>query len=29
VGGTDSRTVHVDIATGRAIIRIKEKRKEL
>ena len=29
VGGTDSRTVHMDIATGRAIIRIKEKRKEL
>ena len=29
VGGTDSRTVHVDIATGRAIIRIKEERKEL
>ncbi len=29
VGGTDSRTVHVDIATGQAIVRIKEKRKEL
>ncbi len=29
VGGTDSRTVHVDLSNGKTIIRIKEKRKEL
>lgn len=29
IGGTDSRTVHVDLSTGRTIIRIKEKRIEL
>lgn len=29
VGGTDSRTVNVDLSTGKIIIRVKEKRKLL